>query len=211
MSLSASIVHQYLIHWQLTAHTLRNRYDAYRTGLQVKNTHVVFVSHDSSCSQSLSVFVTCCIPLFLLLFWWQSDSICYNLNPLVCIFTYLKEWKYFYFHVYFLFIAQIQCNNRFSYLYNHSMSCLELKRNISHCVSITAPLILNSMKLKKFNQLDFFVNVHFVLYPFLPLYPFFSLSVGEKKYNQLASLGFFWMSILSYIPSFISIFSLSVG
>lgn len=173
MSLSASIVHQYLIHWQLTARTLRNRYDAYRTDLQVKNTHVVFVSHDSSCSQSLSVFVTCCIPLFLLLFWWRSDSIYYNLNPLVCIFTYLKEWKYFYFHVYFLFIAQIQCNNRFSYLYNHSMSCLELKRNISHCVSITAPLILNSMKLKKFNQLDFFVNVHFVLYPFLPLYPFF--------------------------------------
>lgn len=68
MSLSASIVHQYLIHWQLSAHTLRNRYDAYRTDLQVKNTHVVFVSHDSSCSQSLSVFVTCCIPLFLLLF-----------------------------------------------------------------------------------------------------------------------------------------------
>lgn len=57
MSLSASIVHQYLIHWQLTAHTLRNRYDAYRTDLQVKNTHVVFVSHDSSCSQSLSVLL----------------------------------------------------------------------------------------------------------------------------------------------------------
>lgn len=71
------------------------------------------------------------------------------------------------------------------------MSCLELKRKISHCVLITEPLILNGMKLKKFNQLDFFVNVHFVLYPFLPLYPFFSLSVGEKKYNQLASLGFF--------------------
>lgn len=180
MSLSASIVHQYLIHWQLSAHTLRNRYDAYRTDSQVKNTHVVFVSHDSSCSQSLSVFVTCCIPLFLLLFWWRSDSIYYNLNPLVCIFTYLKEWKYFYFHVYFLFIAQIQRNNRFSYLYNHSMACLELKINTSHCVSITAPLILNSMTLKKYNQLDFFVNVHFVLYPFLPLYPFFAFCWWEE-------------------------------
>lgn len=76
--------------------------------------------------------------------------------------------------------------NRFSYLYNHSMSCLELKRNISHCVLITEPLILNGMKLKKFNQLDFFVNVQFVLYPFLPLYPFFRcLLVRRNTTNQL--------------------------
>lgn len=136
-------------------------------------------------------------------------SIYYNLNPLVCIFTYLKEWKYFYFHVYFLFIAQIQCNNRFSYLYNHSMSCLELKRNISHCVSITAPLILNSMKLKKFNQLDFFVNVHLSYIPSFLYILFFAFCWWEEI--QSTSLGFFWMSILSDIPSFIFIFSLSVG
>lgn len=44
MSLSASIVHQYSIHWQLTAHTLRNRYDAYNTDSQFKSTHV-FLFH----------------------------------------------------------------------------------------------------------------------------------------------------------------------
>lgn len=66
MSLSANLVHQYLTQWQLTGHKLRNRYDAYSTYLRVKNTHVVFVSHDPSCNQSLGGFVTYCIPLFLL-------------------------------------------------------------------------------------------------------------------------------------------------
>lgn len=65
------------------------------------------------------------------------------------------------------------------------MSCLELKRNISHCVLITEPLILNSMKLKKFNQLDFFRECPFCLISLPSFLSFFSLSVGEKKYNQL--------------------------